>query len=62
MKALLLISIFLTGCITVQDIVPPFDNPNKVNETNYMKTPCIWDGAIVKKKPKVINVLPNDSN
>lgn len=62
MKALLLIPILLTGCITVQDIVPPFDNPYKINETNYMKTPCIWDGAIVKKKPKVINVLPNDTN
>lgn len=56
MKALLLIPILLTGCITVQDIVPPFDNPNKVNEQNYMQTPCIWDGTIVKKKPKVNNI------
>lgn len=62
MKLFLLISMLLTDCMTVQDIIPPFDTPNKINETNYMKTPCIWDGAIVKKRPKVNNVLPNDIN
>lgn len=62
MKTLLLLPIFVAGCITMQDIVPPFDNHNKVNEINYMNTPCILDGATVKKKPKVINVLPNDTH
>ena len=61
MKTILLFPLLLTGCITLQDIVPPFDNPDKVNETNYMQTPCILDGAIVKKKPKVSNIS-NDSN
>jgi len=62
MKILFILPVLLTGCITIHDILPPFDNPDKINETNYMKTPCIWDGAIVKKKPKVINVFSNDSN
>ena len=56
MKILLILPVLLTGCITIQDIVPPFDNPNKANEQNYMHTPCIWDGTIVKKKPKVNNI------
>lgn len=55
-ETLIILSIFLSGCITVQDIVPPFDNPDKVNELNYMNTPCIWDGVKVKKKPKVNNI------
>jgi len=57
MKNVLLVSIFLTGCVTIKDIVPPFDNPYKVNETNYMKTPCVVDGATVKKKPKVEGIV-----
>lgn len=56
MKTFLLTSVLLTGCITVRDIVPSFNAPNKINETNYMKTPCIWDGTVVKKKPKVSNI------
>ena len=56
MKAILLFSFLLTGCVTIRDIVPSFDNSNKVNETNYMKTPCVLDGATVKKKPKVKNI------
>ena len=56
MKVILLFSFLLTGCATIRDIVPSFDVSDKVNENNYMKTPCIWDGAVVKKKPKVNNV------
>lgn len=56
MKVYLLIPILLTGCITVKDIAPPFDNPYKINENNYMKTPCLWDGTTVNKKPKVYNI------
>lgn len=52
MKTFLLTFIFLTGCTTLQNIVPFFHNPNEINETNYMETPCILDGTIVKKKPK----------
>lgn len=62
MKTLLFLPMFVTGCITIQDMVPLFNNHNKINETNYMKTPCILDGATVKKKPKVTNVLPNDTH
>ena len=56
MKVLIILPLLLTGCLTLPDYLPPFDSPNKVNETNYMSTPCIWDGAVVKKKPKVNNV------
>ena len=60
MKVFLLFPLLITGCLTIPDVVPAFDNPNKINESNYMKTPCIVDGAVVKKKPKVNNI--DDSN
>ena len=56
MKLFLIPILFLTGCITLPEVVPTVINPNKINESNYMKTPCILDGAIVKKKPKVKNI------
>lgn len=57
MKIIILFSVvFLTGCITLPEVIPTATNPNKINESNYMKTPCLWDGAIVKKKPKVSNI------
>lgn len=52
----IVLSLLGCGCITIKDIPPSFDKPYKVNETNYMKTPCILDGSIVKKKPKVNNI------
>ena len=55
-KLFLIPILFLTGCITLPEIVPSTIRPNKINESNYMKTPCIWDGATVKKKPKVLNI------
>lgn len=61
MKTIFLLPLLLTSCITLRDIVSPFDNLDKVNETNYMQTPCIWDGTTVKKKPTVSNIS-NDSN
>lgn len=56
MKIFLIPMLFLTGCITLPEAVPTAINPNKINESNYMQTPCIWDGATVKKKPKVKNI------
>ena len=51
MKLLILLSLVVCSCET---LVPgnydlPFYNKNKIDETNYWKTPCIWDGAILKK-------------
>jgi len=64
MKLFILLPLIVCSCKT---LVPAnynftFCNSNKVNETNYMKTPCILDGATVKKKPKVINVPANDTH
>ena len=56
LRTILLSVLFLTGCITIPEIIPIDVNSNKINESNYMKTPCIWDGATVKKKPKVSNI------
>ena len=53
---ILILVVFLTGCITLPEVIPSAINPNKINESNYMKTPCVWDGATVKKKPKVKNI------
>lgn len=47
---------FLTGCITLPESISTLSNPHKINESNYMKTPCLLDGTVVKKKPKVKNI------
>lgn len=60
MKAIYLLFPFITGCISTHSLILPLDVPSKVNESNYMKTPCFVDGAVVKKKPKVNNI--DDSN
>ena len=63
MKSVLLAVPLLTGCVVLADKgVPSFNNPYKINESNYLKTPCLVDGAIVKKKPKIINAQPNGSS
>ena len=42
---IVILSLFLTGCTTLTDkIVKP-----TINENNYWKTPCIWDGTVLKK-------------
>lgn len=53
--ALLIAVKLLTGCVTIFELVPPFDNPDKINESNYYRTPCFLDGAVVKKKPKPVD-------
>lgn len=58
-KIILLGLLFTAGCVTRDGYLPPI-KPS-VNETNYMKMPCLIDGSIVKKKPKVINIK-DDSN
>jgi hypothetical protein len=54
MRILSLITILsltsLTAC-SVLDLGDKVIKP-KVNEDNYWKTPCIWDGAILKKPYK----------
>jgi starvation-inducible outer membrane lipoprotein len=40
--------IMLTGCSTMLDELEKPLKP-KVDETNYWKMPCLWDGAILKK-------------
>jgi hypothetical protein len=44
-----LLAIVLTGCSTT--IWDKLEKPLKpaVNETNYWKVPCIWDGTTLKK-------------
>lgn len=59
MKTLLVFPLLLTSCTVLPDISLV---DSKVNESNYMKTPCVIDGQTVKKKPKVINVPSNDTN
>lgn len=57
MKIIILFSVvFLSGCITLPEIIPVDVNANKINESNYMNTPCFVSGATVKKKPKVSNI------
>jgi hypothetical protein len=43
-----LITFLATGCSTMLD---KLEKPLKpvVDETNYWKVPCIWDGTILKK-------------
>jgi|LakMenE18May11ns_1017448.scaffolds.fasta_scaffold6482407_1 hypothetical protein len=42
---ILFLYLFLTGCAALGDkVVKP-----AINEDNYWNTPCIWDGAILKK-------------
>lgn len=55
MKLFLIPILFLSGCITLPEVVPSAINSNKITESNYMQTPCFWDGATVKKKPKFPN-------
>lgn len=64
MKIIILLSLIICGCETIMpgNYNLPFYNLNKIDETNYMETPCLVDGTIVKKKPKVINVFSNDTN
>lgn len=51
---------FILGCSNSphNGLLKQFLPTKKITESNYMKTPCIWDGATVKKTPKVPNV-PN---
>lgn len=53
-KIVIVLAILLPGCLTLPDYLPPVKT--EVTEENYMSTPCFVSGAIVKKKPKVINV------
>jgi len=42
---IVILSLLLTGCTTLTDkIIKP-----AINDDNYWKTPCIWDGTVLKK-------------
>lgn len=56
MKTIIFLTLFLSGCTILPEVMPTSINANKINETNYMKTPCVLDGVTVKKKPKVSNI------
>jgi starvation-inducible outer membrane lipoprotein len=42
------LTLTLTGCTSILDELEKPLKP-KVDETNYWKIPCIWDGATLKK-------------
>jgi hypothetical protein len=48
MKLVILLTLLLTGCSSLLD---ELEKPLKpaVDETNYWKFPCIWDGTKLKK-------------
>jgi hypothetical protein len=43
-----LLTLLATGCSTMLDELEKPLKPS-VDETNYWKIPCIWDGATLKK-------------
>jgi starvation-inducible outer membrane lipoprotein len=43
-----LLSIMMTGCSTLLDELEKPLKP-QVDDNNYWKTPCIWDGTTLKK-------------
>jgi starvation-inducible outer membrane lipoprotein len=42
------LTLLVTGCSTIWDELEKPLKP-KVDETNYWKVPCIWDGTTLKK-------------
>lgn len=52
MKLLILLSLVVCGCETIMpgNYNPPFYNLNKIDETNYMDTPCLIDGTTGEKE------------
>ena len=42
---------FLSGCAVSMDWEMRISSP-EINE-EYWKTPCIWDGTVMKKEPKL---------
>lgn len=57
MKNIILIfALQITGCTILPKIDFSNDRYDKINELNYMKTPCFLDGIVLKKKPKVVNI------
>jgi hypothetical protein len=43
-----LLAIMLTGCSTLLDKIEEPLKPT-INESNYWKVPCFWDGTKLKK-------------
>jgi hypothetical protein len=42
----------LCGCAVVTDLEMRISSP-EISEKEYWKTPCLWDGTIMKKEPNL---------
>lgn len=42
---------FLSGCALSMGWEMRISSP-EISEDNYWKTPCFWDGTVMKKEPK----------
>jgi hypothetical protein len=43
---------FLSGCAVMMECELRISSP-EINEREYWKTPCTWDGTVMKKEPKL---------
>jgi hypothetical protein len=43
---------FLSGCALMMECELRI-NSREINEKEYWKTPCTWDGTVMKKEPKL---------
>jgi hypothetical protein len=43
---------FLSGCAVSMDWEMRISS-REINEHEYWKTPCTWDGTVMKKEPKL---------
>jgi hypothetical protein len=44
---------FLSGCAVVMECELRISS-HEINENEYWKSPCTWDGTVMKKKPNLI--------
>ena len=42
---------FLSGCAITAELDMRISS-GEINEREYWKTPCTWDGTVMKKEPK----------
>jgi hypothetical protein len=43
---------FLSGCALMMECELRISS-REINEKEYWKTPCTWDGTVMKKEPKL---------
>ena len=44
---------FLSGCAVMMECELRISS-REINENEYWKSPCTWDGTVMKKKPNLI--------